>query len=360
MGTFEVRYLIRKKQKSHNLYYWQPRQEYAPEFTFIALGRDFAQAVIKAEKLNEKLDAWRKSGVSPGATKKGTVRWLAEEYQKSDWWTKLAERTKIDYRLQIAKIITYAGDEPLAGVTRAVCKGYYNKLRKAGGISSANATLRVLKILFSFALDETWVDDNPVKGIKMATTEARQQVWTREEVDLYVLGATGEGSRSVALAVILAENIGQRQGDILALKWGQYDGDTITLRQNKTGVLINVPCTDTLKEWLDCTDRAGDSIVTCETTKKPFNSDHFKHLFATLKKGLGIDDKQFLDLRRTAVVRLAEAGCTIPEVAAITGHSIETCTRILEVYLPRNAAMARNAINKLEAHRLKQKTEASK
>ncbi len=45
----------------------------------------------------------------------------------------------------------------------------------------------------------------------------------------------------------------------------------------------------------------------------------------------GLDGLRFQDLRRTAVVRLTEAGCTDPEIAAITGHSLE---RTRQTYLP--------------------------
>jgi hypothetical protein len=51
------------------------------------------------------------------------------------------------------------------------------------------------------------------------------------------------------------------------------------------------------------------------------------------------------------VVRLAEAGCTVPEIAAITGHQLDRTARILETYLPRTAPLARAAIRKLELHR---------
>ena len=39
-----------------------------------------------------------------------------------------------------------------------------------------------------------------------------------------------------------------------------------------------------------------------------------------LDKKVNIEDLWFMDLRRTAVVRLAEAGCSVPEIAAINGH----------------------------------------
>ncbi len=48
-------------------------------------------------------------------------------------------------------------------------------------------------------------------------------------------------------------------------------------------------------------------------------------------------------LRHSCVVQLARAGCEIPEIAAITGHSLRSATNILEKYLPRDSQVARNA-----------------
>jgi hypothetical protein len=45
---------------------------------------------------------------------------------------------------------------------------------------------------------------------------------------------------------------------------------------------------------------------------------------------------------------LAEAGCTVPEIAAVTGHSLKHVTHILEVYLSRTRALADAAIVKLD------------
>ncbi len=48
------------------------------------------------------------------------------------------------------------------------------------------------------------------------------------------------------------------------------------------------------------------------------------------------------------MVNLARAGATIPEIAAITGHSIDRTQEIFERYLPRDLHMARAGIVKLE------------
>ena len=57
------------------------------------------------------------------------------------------------------------------------------------------------------------------------------------------------------------------------------------------------------------------------------------------------------DLRRTCVVKLAEAGCSTAEIGAITGHSDQSVHRMMRTYLPKTFAMARNAITKLEKNR---------
>ena len=45
---------------------------------------------------------------------------------------------------------------------------------------------------------------------------------------------------------------------------------------------------------------------------------------------------------------LAEAEASVPEIAAITGHSYRTINSILEKYLPRTRQLAETAMAKLE------------
>jgi integrase len=65
-----------------------------------------------------------------------------------------------------------------------------------------------------------------------------------------------------------------------------------------------------------------------------------------------LGDLHFHDLRGTAITMLSEAGCTTPEIAAITGHSVRNIASIIDVYLARTRPLADNAIAKLEAHRV--------
>ena len=49
------------------------------------------------------------------------------------------------------------------------------------------------------------------------------------------------------------------------------------------------------------------------------------------------------------MVRLAEAGASAILIASVSGHDIQQTQRILETCIPRNSAMARAAIDMLEA-----------
>ncbi|MGY2937929.1 integrase [Bradyrhizobium sp. GM0.4] len=58
----------------------------------------------------------------------------------------------------------------------------------------------------------------------------------------------------------------------------------------------------------------------------------------------------FHDLRGTAVVRLAIAGASVPQIAAVTGHSLKDVEAILDAhYLGRDIQLAEAAVVKLEA-----------
>ena len=54
------------------------------------------------------------------------------------------------------------------------------------------------------------------------------------------------------------------------------------------------------------------------------------------------------DIRDTTVTMLAEARCTVPEIAAITGHSLRRAQEILDKYLSRTSKLAENAIAKFQ------------
>lgn len=361
MARPKIRYLVAKLQKGgHVLYYWQPAATlrsagFLPRRIAEATNA-LADAIAEAERLNAQLDAWR-AGVQPVPLKPETIPWLVRLYQTDPRYTDLAEKTKESYDWCIGILESWserAGHPPLRSIARKHVRAFYRSMADKTP-SKANAVMRMLSILMSFAKDEGLVAENPAEKQHLRGTPPRQQVWTIEQVQTFCARATAEGRASIALAVLLAYNLGQREGDVLALAWSQYSGEAIRLRQSKSKVLLDVPVIAELREALDAAQKKSPTMVVSEVTQRPYKLHNFTHRFAEIRDAAGLNHLQYRDLRRSAVVALAEAGCEIPEISAITGHSLNRCVAILETYLPRNSVMARNAIAKLSEYRQKAK-----
>jgi integrase len=81
-----------------------------------------------------------------------------------------------------------------------------------------------------------------------------------------------------------------------------------------------------------------------------WTEDGFRSSWSKAPEKAGIPDGlTFHDLRGTAVTRLAEAGCEVPEIATTTGHSLADVEAILDVrYLGRTTKLAVSAVAKPE------------
>jgi integrase len=151
--------------------------------------------------------------------------------------------------------------------------------------------------------------------------------------------------------MLLAINTGQRQGDLLRLPWSAYDGKAIKLRQKKTGVYVPIPVADVLKAALDAAPRQSPIMLT-NSAGKPWSESGFQGAWGKATMRAGILGLTFHDLRGTAVVTLARAGCNEVEIYSITGHKPSDVRAILTAhYLPRDAEVADNAIAKLNRYR---------
>ena len=75
----------------------------------------------------------------------------------------------------------------------------------------------------------------------------------------------------------------------------------------------------------------------------------------------GIKGITFHDLRGSAVVRLALANATVPQIATFTGHALKDVEAILDKhYLGRDVRLAENAVRKLERKERRTKTVKSR
>lgn len=231
---------------------------------------------------------------------------------------------------------------------------------------TANITVKVLKLLLEHAIDIGELEINPIRGMRLKGTGHRDTVWTQDEIDRVVSYLDENGWLELAAAVRVAEYFGLDVSQIAELKLNQYDGAMLYLnRRKKTGnYLPDVTVLPTPKALLDrCTalskERGSIFLISHPTLTTGWRRDGISKTVKAAVRALKLrPELQFRDLRRTAYVRLIEAGCSEAEATAITGHNIEHGKQILEVYGPRTDRMANNAMAKL--HQFKSNTAKEK
>jgi integrase len=200
--------------------------------------------------------------------------------------------------------------------------------------------------LMSFAKDRGTIASNPCeKGGRLYAADRTDKIWGETQIAALL----SVGTKDLRLALVLALWTGQRQGDLLRLPWSSYDGTHLRLRQSKTGRRVVVPTGAPLKALLDVTDRRGPLILT-NSRGRPWTSDGFRTSWSKACGRAGVTGLTFHDLRGSAVVRLALAEATVPQIATFTGHSLKDVEAILDAhYLGRDVRLAEAAVLKLEA-----------
>ncbi|MDQ0512704.1 tyrosine-type recombinase/integrase [Ancylobacter amanitiformis] len=283
----------------------------------------------------------------------GTLSGLIRDFEETAKWRRLAESTKGEYRRVFAFWDAKYGSCPYAALEdkafrRDVLK--WHDMFSAEKPREADNRVTILARILSWAAKDGPLDVNVLDGFDRAYQGDRSdKIWLPEHVEAFMAVATPE----MQLGLVLALHTGQRQGDLLSLAWGNYDGVRITLRQGKSrragreGRLVTIRCTKALKDTLDGLTKRSTLILTTKTGRA-FKKRYFAEQWEATCKAAGIDDLHFHDLRGTTVTMLFQAGCNLGEIVAVTGHSLRRAQEILDRYLARTSTMADNAIAKLE------------
>lgn len=289
------------------------------------------------------------------------LRTLFDAFQDSSDFTDLAPRTRADYRKQIRIIDAEFGDFPIAALSDRRTRGEFMAWRDRLALQSrrqADYAFAVLARTLSWSVDRGLAPVNPCKaGGRVYRSGRSENIWTELDEAAFYARAPAH----LHLALTLALWTGQRQGDLLALTWANYDGSHIRLIQRKTirknqrstGKRIIIPVGAPLKAKLDALGPEGRSRTqTILLTERgtPWTESGFRASWRKACIKSGVEGVTFHDLRGTAVTRLALAGATPPEIATITGHSLRDVHEILDAhYLSRDPRLAEAAIRKLES-----------
>lgn len=267
--------------------------------------------------------ALRDDSVAPRKRRKlrgadGTFDRLLQLYFSSPEYLRLARSTQIAYRRVMERFVDdeKIGHRLVREMKREHVKTMLSKRSTTPG--AANDLLKKIRILLHFAIDSGWRRDDPALRLKKFA-EGEFHTWTDDEIARFeARWPIGTTERT---AFALLTYTGQRRSDVVRMAWADVEDGLMSVTQQKTGAKLAIPIHPELARALDARHRDHDVILTT-MFGKPFSANGFGNFMATKIAEAGLPDRCVTHgLRKAAARRLAEAGCTANEIAAITGHA---------------------------------------
>jgi len=260
-----------------------------------------------------------KSRVNPG-----TIRALAVSYFGSAAFRSMKFTTQSVYRNIIEKFCreTDRSGQPHGDKTAATLqREHVIKLMaaRAEQPDSANGLRKVLRAMMKHAVEVGLRDDDPTRDVRaIRVKSAGFHSWTEDEISEFeARHAVGSRAR-LALALLL--HTGQRRSDVVRMGRQHVRDGVLQVRQVKTGSELMIPVHPLLAGII--AETASDHLTFLTTQfGKPFTAAGFGNWFREQCDAAGLAHCSAHGLRKAAARRLAEAGCTEHEIAAVTGHA---------------------------------------
>jgi hypothetical protein len=311
----KIPYLVSKRTG----YHWQPSKRMRVlGFDPVALGKDLGGAVSRSRELNETWQAFRKDE-GPQGPDRGTLEWLVAEYEDSDWYKDLRDKTRLEYDWAIRQIkASPMARHPVASIKRPTVRKLHKIFSDAKSRSQANKVIKVLRRLLSYAIEMELIESNPAMKLGLKHNQGRKQTWQPEQVQAFIDKAMEMERGAWGLAVSIGYGSSQRLSDILGAHPRQFDGEGMDWTQSKTGEEVWTPLNgDTIALMRDL-PRESISNIIAGANGQPISLYHFNRVFNRIRSAAGLPDTlQFMDLRRTAASEVLAGG---GRAEPLTGH----------------------------------------
>lgn len=278
------------------------------------------------------------------------LQYLANLYTHSPQWNRLAPGSRKIYHngmLSLAPLM----DKNAKKFTRADVVSFFDTIHHKG--ATCRIAITTLSNILGYAYDRGLVPVNHARGIKHQPKAEPHLRWSDEEIGNFVSVAPDHLRR----AFLMSLYTGQRRGDVIRMKWEDYKGTEIRVRQEKTGRFLYIPVHPQLKAELD--HIKGKKVMIQMGKKAAAPSPYILHNYhgnpwqalgftQAVKRhamSIGITDKCLHGLRKSAGATLAELGCSPHHIASILGH--KTLKEVMHYTEEADQrAMAREAMDK--------------
>lgn len=285
----------------------------------------------------------KSDGAGAERTEPGSIAALIVAYYASAEWAALKESTQRTYRNMLDRFREKHGTKRVATVTPVHLDAIFESMAATSG--AANNLRKRLRRAFRLAVKMGWRRDNPVRE-----TEALRRrsdgfaPWTEEDIAAYERRWAAGTRERLALALLLYTGV--RRSDVVTLGRQHVRAGRIhvlPLKTSSSGKRLAIRIHPALQREIDAAPAGMTFILTQHG--QPFSAAGFTSWFRERAEMAGVMGRTPHGLRKAAGRRLAEAGCTAKEIAAVLGHAtlaeVERYTRDADQARLADAAVAR-------------------
>lgn len=212
------------------------------------------------------------------------------------------------------------------------------RLKEGVSKVTTNREIALLKKMFNIAIEESYLEENPTKRIKLYSEldTVRDRVLSEEEQPRLF----SELAEHAKFFVLMPLHTGMRHGELQKLKWCNvnFGKRQIKLEETKSKRVRFIPINSVLFDEL----AKQKAVNGKEQYVFPFKG--VRTAFEGACRRAGIEDLTFHDLRRTFGTRLLEAGVDIVTISKLYGHSTVLVT---QRYLHPKDKLSREAVEVL-------------
>lgn len=256
----------------------------------------------------------------------GSLNAAVAAYLRSTAYAALAPTTQRDRRTLLDAFRAESGDGrvargelPIAPLTAPLLQRILNRY----GANRQRNMLKALRSLMAFALDAQMIEHDPTQGIRLAKVKKSGgfHTWTEEEIAQFEAHHPVGSMQRLAFALMLYT--GLRRSDVVRIGPQHVKRGVLTIQPQKTagssGVTVAVPIHPALAAVLAATPSHHLTFIV-SSVGKPYEVESFGNWMRKACNDAGLPDCSAHGLRKACGVRLAEAGASVNQIAAVLGH----------------------------------------
>ncbi len=256
---------------------------------------------------------------APTKPAEGKMAKMIQAYQASPHYGALRPSTRREYDRYLAsfgKKMGSADPDDLAPYQFAAIRDGLGSTP-----AKANAYVRAISAMYVWGREAGHARGNPAASItKLKIGEWKPwPLWAWELVPLLRV--------ELRLACYLALYTGQRLGDVLDMHMSRIQDKTVSVRQEKTDKFLRIPLHRELMPIIEECRQRGSLFLVSRVDGTQFSVDQFhamwgREMVRDEVRRIREEGFVFHGLRKSATVKLAEAGCTEKQIQAVTGMSL--------------------------------------